>query len=255
MKYLAFDPTEVMFIQSAIENRRARYQASLRSRDGLDARFYRKELARLDKILDTCRSPLPRLSSMNRAVLHGCIHGSLVHPMDEVRRVMAEMSDPEWYAYVKEHRDEITHQQSVLVLLSKLKDRRDDAEFLPLAKWEFFEQVRSTERVYCSFSGAKPYKLALWLPGGNVLRLDPEHERNEFSGPERWADRDLRNIFTHVLSPLDFCMTLQRYSNESPLNAWQRLLMELLGGPTTVNQATGPAHFGRKTRSSMTSAG
>lgn len=168
---------------------------------------------------------------------------------------MAEMSDPEWYAYVKEHKAEIDHQQSVLVLLNKLKDRKDDAEFLPLTKWEFFEQVRSTQRVYCSFSGAEPHKLALWLPGGKVLRLDPDDERNEFSGPSRWADRDLRNIFTHVLSPQEFCRALHRYSKEGPLNAWHRLLTELLGGSAMVDQATGPAHFGRMTRSSMTSAG
>lgn len=256
MTYSAFDPTEEFpFIQKAIEDRRVCYQASLRSRDGLSERSYRKELARFDKILDACRSPLPRLSPLDRAVLLGCIQESLVDPLDEVRQAMAKMSDPQWYAYVKEHKAEIAHQQSALALWNKLKDRKEEAAFLPLTKWEFFEQIRSTERVYCSFSGATPYKLALWLPGGNVLRLDLDDERNDLRGPIRGSDHDLRNNFTHMLSPLDFCTVLQRYGKERPLNAWHRLLMELLGGPITVHQATGPAHFGRKTRSSMISAG
>ncbi|MEO8588022.1 MAG: hypothetical protein ABI432_01535 [Flavobacteriales bacterium] len=145
------------------------------------------------------------------------------------------MNDPEWYEYAQANRATIATQQNVLTLWNKLKDRKEHKASLPLARWEFFEQVRSTVRVYCSFSDTKPYKLALWLPDGLVLRIKPEYKLSEFSGSERRTDKDLRSIFTHVLSPLDFCKAMRHYQEEHPLNSWQLLLLELLGGGTSAN--------------------
>ncbi len=222
-------------IQSAIEYRRKCYREAIAEQDGLGERFYRRQLARLDKILYACCSPLARLSSMDRAHLHGCIFETHVEPLHDVRCAMADMHDPQWYAFAKDHREEIFHHHTVLTLWNKLKDRKAHKAFDPLPKYEFFEQLRSTVRVYCRFSGTHPYKLALWLADGRVLRIKPLDNFSEFSEPERITDHELREIFTHVLPPAEFCEALRRYGVEFRLNAWQSLLLELLGDGSTAN--------------------
>lgn len=232
MKGQDFNPTEVTLIERAIERRKSSYQESLEDASGLGARYYRKQLARLDKILETCRSPLPRLSPMDRAHLHGCIAETHVHPMDEVRLAMAGMNDPQWYAFAKANKEEVNHQQQVLGLWNKLKDRKAHPAFLPLTQWEFFESLRSTVRVYCRFSDTKPYKVALWLADGRVFRVELRggYDFTGYGHFQRMTDKELRSIYSHVLSPSDFCKAMHRHGEERPLNPWQLLLVELLSG-------------------------
>lgn len=229
MKPVEFSHFEVELIRTWLLQRRLSYLDMTDSFVQANRAAHNKLAQELDRVLDTVVVGPSFVKPNGKRLVQGCMEE---YVMDEVRatlRGLHELNWPAWYAYVQEHREDMSRIELLLNLWNKLVKKEDRLQ-LPSQRLAIYSEVFESNEVFASFSDLKPYKVAFVAPSGLVYRLSLENGNTEVEGPYQYARRDLEAIFMRCLTPEELCRAIEAYGKEGQLHAWHTLLLTEMQG-------------------------